>query len=280
MKGFKKLFSDIDLTWKKLIIFACAAGVYTGVMNLIPVFKDTSFSAIAVHFECWIIFALIIILNCKKPLEAVCKTFVFFLISQPLVYLTEAPFLGFRVFTYYPKWFIWTLLTIPMSYIAWFIKKKNTLSAIILSFAAGLLALEVITYLPSVISSFPHYLLSLIFCLFWIIFLPVLLFKTKKNRIITYVITLMMGCGIFFYTMYNEDNNYDVSNILEAEEGNWTYTIDQDNFSLEEDDGYLSISVHGKTDTTAYLQCINEDTGEEKIIKIIYQDGVITFEEE
>ena len=32
----KKLFGGIDLTWKKLIIFAIIAGVYTAIMALSP----------------------------------------------------------------------------------------------------------------------------------------------------------------------------------------------------------------------------------------------------
>lgn len=281
MKLFNKLFFHIDMTWIKVILFACITGVYTGIVNLIPVFKDTSFSSIAVHFECWIIFALIIILNCKKPLEATCKTFVFFLISQPLVYLVETPFLGFEVFKYYPKWFIWTLLTIPMSYIAWYITKKNVVSAIILSLATSLLALTAIQHLLTMMASFPHYLLAFIFCLFWIIFLPLIFFKTKKNRIITYVITLVMGCGIFLYSFRNSASDYSVNNIYEIQEkGNWSYSIDADNFSLDENDGYVEVSVTGKEDTTTYLRCTNDDTGEEKLVKVIYEDGVITFEEE
>lgn len=279
MKKFKFLFSNIDMSWPKVIAFACITGIYTGIMNLIPLFKDTSFSSIAVHFECWIIFALIILLNCKKPLEAALKTFVFFLISQPLVYLVETPFLGFSVFSYYKKWFIWTVLTIPMAYIAWYIRKRNILSAIILSFATGLLSVEAILFISSLLSSFPHYLLALLFCLFWIVCLPLILFKTMKNRILTWVITLLIACGTFIYTIRNEDT-YTTNTIYETEEGDWSYYIDGDNFSLEVNEDYLDISVRGKTDTAAYLHCTDNTTGVEKIVKIIYQDGNITFEEQ
>ena len=47
----KKLFGEIDLTWKKLIIFAVITGLYTGVMALLPVTKDTSFADISISFE-------------------------------------------------------------------------------------------------------------------------------------------------------------------------------------------------------------------------------------
>lgn len=280
MKKLSQLFFSISMSWPKVIIFACMAGIYTGIVNLIPVFQNTSFSSIAVHFECWIIFALFIILNCKKPLEAVGKTFVFFLISQPLVYLVETPVLGFSVFSYYKKWFIWTLLTIPMSYIAWYIKKKNTISAIILSFATGLLALEAVQFVFEMLTSFPHYLLAFLFCLFWIIILPLITFKTKKNRIITYVITILIGCGIFFYSRFSSENNVSVSAAYEVtDQTDWSYQIDDEHFQLEDYGDYVEITVTGSENLETYMHCTDQD-GNEKLVKIIYQDGTLTFEEE
>ena len=83
----KKLFGGINLTWKKLIIFAIIAGTYTAVMALLPITRDTSFRDIAIYFEWWILFGIIIISNSKSPLDSALKCFVFFLISQPLIYL-------------------------------------------------------------------------------------------------------------------------------------------------------------------------------------------------
>ena len=59
----KKLFGEIDLTWKKIILFAIVAGVYTALMALIPITKDTSFRDIATTLEAWILFGVIIISN-------------------------------------------------------------------------------------------------------------------------------------------------------------------------------------------------------------------------
>ena len=47
----KKIFGGINLTWKKLIIFAIIAAVYTATMAIIPITKDTSFRDIAVTLE-------------------------------------------------------------------------------------------------------------------------------------------------------------------------------------------------------------------------------------
>lgn len=42
--------------------------------------------------EAWVFFAVIIIANAKSSLDSALKTFVFFLISQPLIYLLQVPF--------------------------------------------------------------------------------------------------------------------------------------------------------------------------------------------
>ena len=58
MEKIKKLFGNIDLTWKKVILFALIAGIYTAVMAILPLAKDTSFSDLVVSFEVWILFGL------------------------------------------------------------------------------------------------------------------------------------------------------------------------------------------------------------------------------
>jgi len=89
MKKVKKLFGGIDLNWKKLIIFAIIAGVYTAIMAMLPITKNTSFADIAISFEVWILFGILIIMNSKSAKDSALKCFIFFLISQPLVYLTQ-----------------------------------------------------------------------------------------------------------------------------------------------------------------------------------------------
>ena len=61
MEKVKKVFGDVDLTWKKIIIFAIIAGIYTAIMAMVPIAKDTSFSDITVTFEIWILFGIFII---------------------------------------------------------------------------------------------------------------------------------------------------------------------------------------------------------------------------
>ena len=95
----KKIFGGIKMAWPLLILFAVISGLVTGLIALI-VPEGNSFRQIAVTFEAWIVLAIIVVVNCERPLEAACKTFVYFLISQPLVYLVQVPFnsMGFGLF--------------------------------------------------------------------------------------------------------------------------------------------------------------------------------------
>ena len=118
MKKLNKLFGGIDLTWKKLIIFAIIAGIYTAIMAMLPIAKDTSFSDLTARFEVWILFGILIIMNSKSAKDSAMKCFVFFLISQPLVYLVQDVINHSNLFiTYYRYWFMWTIATIPMGFV-------------------------------------------------------------------------------------------------------------------------------------------------------------------
>ena len=197
MEKVKKLFGGINLSWKKLIIFAISTAVYTATMAIIPIAKDTSFSDIAATLEWWILFGVIIICNSKSPKDSALKCFIFFLISQPLIYLLQVPFSwqGWHLFSYYKYWFIWTLLTIPMGYIGYYIKKDNILSVIILLPMLILLAIIGIGFFSSTLKNFPHHLLSGIFCFIAIILIILGVLNKKKNIIISFAIIAIFTIG-------------------------------------------------------------------------------------
>ena len=161
-----KLYGGINITWPRLILFAVGAAVLTSTFLIVPIFKDTSFAKMGETLEAWIFLAIIIIANSKKPLESALKTFVFFLISQPLIYLIQVPFnwQGWGIFQYYKFWFILTLCTFPAAYIGWYIRKKNWLSLVILMPMLILLALIAKDGISHVIYEFPHLLLMVVFC--------------------------------------------------------------------------------------------------------------------
>ena len=162
-----KLYGGINLTWPLVILYAIGTAVLTTIFLVVPIFKGTSFIRMGETLEAWIFFAIIIIANAKKPLESALKTFVFFLISQPLIYLLQVPFSwqGWGLFQYYKFWFILTLLTFPAAYIGWYIKKKNWLSLLILMPMLALLASMTKDGIKIVMNQFPNQLIMVLFCL-------------------------------------------------------------------------------------------------------------------
>ena len=192
-KFLKKVFGGIEMTWKRVIIFAIIAGVYTALMAmLVP--DGNSFHDIAVLPDAWVLLAILIIVNCKTPLDAALKTFVFFLISQPLVYLIQVPFnsMGWGLFGYYKYWFMVTLATFPGAFVAWFIKKDKWYSGVILSVATVLLVWLGVGYAKQCLASFPNHLLSTIYCFGIIPVFIFTIFKDKVPRIITALASLAM----------------------------------------------------------------------------------------
>lgn len=203
----KNLFGKIDLTWKKLITFSVLAGIYTAIMALVSPLKDTSFHDITVTFEVWILFGMIIIMNSKSAKDSALKCFIFFLISQPLVYLIQVPFnkLGFKIFNYYSYWFIWTILTIPMGFIGYYIKKEKWYSVLILIF--GILFLGTGSYEPylkETMFNFPYHLLTTLFCLITMLLYPLFVFNNKKIKMISFIISVLIVVGLTISAFMNK----------------------------------------------------------------------------
>lgn len=181
-----KLFGGIRMTWLRVILFAAATAVVTAIFLIVPFFLGTSFQEMGVSFEAWILFAIIIMTNCEKPLESALKTFVFFLISQPLIYLLQVPFYydGFGIFMYYRTWFIWTLFTFPMAFVGWYLRKRNWLSLLILSPVIVILALYGTGYASTAILRFPDHIIAAIFCFGQILLYLYAFFDDWKKQLV------------------------------------------------------------------------------------------------
>jgi hypothetical protein len=181
---FRKVFGGLDLTWPKLVAAAVSAGVITAAAAIIPGLYHTSFIAITVTFELWILFGIIIIMNSKSNLDSALKCFVFFLISQPLVYLIQVPFseLGWHLFSYYRYWFIWTLLCFPMGFVGYWMKKDRWWGYLILLPMLVLTAFSYMTYFSDFLFSMPRYILITLFCACAMILYPSAIFKNAKIR--------------------------------------------------------------------------------------------------
>lgn len=243
------------MTWKRLVIFAVLTAVVTAVLNLIPAFSDTSFQDIAITFDCWFLFAMFIIMNCKTWKEASIKTFMFFLISQPLIYLIEVPFnsMGWQLFGYYGYWFKLTVLTLPGAAIAFLVKKKNWLSVAVLSVATAYLAYAAVEYFYALTTKFPHHLLSCIFCVALALFFIFAFLDEKKHRIaaLALFVVVLVACAVI-----NKPVN--VSEI-DLEAGDWNYTVEDDSIvTVEKIDGD-SFKMKAKGDGNTILTFENSD---------------------
>ena len=189
----KKLFGEMNLTWKRTILFAIIAGVYTAIMAMIPMAKDTSFADITVSFEVWIFFGIFIIMNSKSAKDSALKCLVFFLISQPLVYLIQDAIKHSNLFiTYYRNWIFWTIATIPMGFIGYYMKKDEWWGLLILAPILVFLGEHYSTYLSKTMFSFPYHLLTTLFCLITLIIYPIAIFNNKKNKIVGIVISILI----------------------------------------------------------------------------------------
>ena len=210
MKKLHQLFFETKMTWKRVILLAVGSAVLTAAVLLIPGIKETSASYLGVTPEAWFVFALIIVMNCEKPLEAAVKTFVFFLISQPLIYLIQVPFYdrGWEIFMYYPYWLKITLLTLPGAVIAWFVKKDNLLSALILAVATGYIGATLVASGFTVVQNFPGELIRAVFCLLEILLFIFVLLKKKRSRIVCAVLTLAVMAAFGYYKLSGRADNY------------------------------------------------------------------------
>lgn len=210
LEKITNIFTKTEMTWKRVIITSVICGIVPGVIMSLSFLDGTSFQQIGISFEFWILAAMFIILNCEKPVEAGLKTFVFFLISQPLIYLVQVPFsyLGWAIFQYYPRWAILTISTLPGGMIAWFTKKNSWLSVLILSVANGILCFELPDFIHTLAHSFPRMLITAVFITWEVVFFVRLLFRENKKRIGAFALALLLllGSGVLHLKNIHSDN--------------------------------------------------------------------------
>lgn len=252
MKNIKKLFGNLNISYKVIILSAIIIGCLVGLLNSTPLLKDTTATDIATYFDFWILCGVLIIMNAKSNKDSALKCFLFFLISQPLIYLTEVPFnsKGWELFSYYPFWGIMTILCLPMGYIGYYLKKDNKWGILILLPIEILLTYSLTNTIHGLMYAFPHHLINLILILSTSIIYPLVIFNNKSNKYIGlalsilcilvfsviaftsssyYETSLKCSCEEFYYdntyNIYLEDSKYGEINIKYYDELN-TYCID------------------------------------------------------
>lgn len=270
----KKFFGEVDLTWRKLIIFAVIAGVVTAVVALVHPLDFTSLHAIAETFEVWILIGIFIIMNSKSNKDSALKCFVFFLISQPLVYLIQVPFdeLGFGLFTYYKYWAIWTVLCLPMGYIGYYMKKNKWWGYLILFPMIALTAYSYYSYIRLFGFCCPRYILICIFCICAMIMYPLVVFNDKKIRRVGAAIGIVLAIGVSTLGLTNpmvystEIMGQDAYNFDDT----YSVQLEDESFgeaSIQDFDGYYMVHVDFKKggDTNVILR---SPKGEERVYSV------------
>lgn len=203
----KRLFGDMPMTWPVVLIFGLVAGVYTGLMNSIPALANTSFHDIAETHEWWVIFAFVIAANSKKGWQCALKTFVFFLVSQPLCFLTEvllgAVSADMAMYYYFTNWGPATLFTLPGGFIAFFITRQNPLGWIVLGMGCALQAILGCHHFGVMLKNPPFHLLTVLVCFASIFFMTWQIQRDKKGRIATIAICALVVAAVLGYVFAN-----------------------------------------------------------------------------
>lgn len=285
LNKLESAFGSVKMTWKNVIIYSLLCGVIPGLIMLPEFLEDTSLQLPGITVEFWILAAMFIILNCEKPVEAGVKTFVFFLISQPLIYLVQVPFcwLHWGIFSYYPRWFYITLATLPGGMIAWYTKKGNLLSVLILSVANFLISLNLSNAVFTVIEAFPKYLLAVLFMVFEIVFLIRCIFKEKKMRTLASVFAAVIFMAMAGYMGYT--GAVQTSSILVEVEGSGPYEITSESeiFSVSFTDNFVKIEYKTKDiqEDGTYTIEYTDSEGNTHEITLFCSDGdCSTYEDE
>ncbi|MBQ2096385.1 MAG: hypothetical protein II474_10815 [Firmicutes bacterium] len=225
-----KLYGGLNMSWPVVLLYAVFAAALTFAFLMLPVFKDTSFARMGVYLEAWFFFAILLMANCKKPLESALKTFVFFLVSQPLIYLFQVPFnaYGWGIFRFYRYWFILTLLTLPMAYIGWYITKRNWLSVLILTPVLAFLGVTAYDAGTACLRQPPRLLVTVLFCILQIVLYVLAFFPDGKKKLIGFAIPIAAAVFMMFFVpqidimstqFLPDDPVFTEEAVLKAEEG-------------------------------------------------------------
>lgn len=259
------------MSWATVIVFAVLSAVAVAVLKLIPALENTSFQDPAVYPEFWMLFGILIAVNCEKWWEASLKVVVFFLISQPLIYLIQVPFspLGFGLFSYYKYWFIITLLTIPAGAAAFFLPKKNWIGTVTMIGGLGLCAAMAAIYFWEVVTSFPHHILSLVFCIGLAIWLLIRYADKKSIRIVGTVI----AAAVFVIMAITQRPI--LGTTLELNEGDWDCTLVEDPSIVEvAEDEENVFTVKAVENGTTFLTFTDEEGNVTEYVATVTNKGV------
>lgn len=205
MRKLRSAFGGLPMQWSAVCVFAALIGIYVGVINQIPGLYDTSFRDIAVTCEWWVLFALLIVTNCRSAWEAGLKCLVFFLISQPIIFLVELPTVGLSAALYYygKIWLPLSLLTLPAGAVAFFVKRQDAWGALLLAVGNTLVALLGVSYFWKLRATFPRHLLTVLSCAAIVAFTIFGIQKKRWTRLLSAAVTALLTAGAILFAVKN-----------------------------------------------------------------------------
>ena len=239
-------------------------------MALIPVFQDTLFITITTTFEVWILFGIIIIMNSKSNMDSAMKCFVFFLISQPLVYLIQVPFSpqGWGLLGYYKYWFVWTVLRLPMGYIGYWMKKDKWWGYLILLPMIAMTAGSYSANFSDFLFSMPRYILISLFCAFAMIVYPLAVFENRKIKTVG---TVISGIAVIVITIICliVPQVYSTAIMSNGEE----YRFDDSYTAYLEDGKYGNVEIQYDESIEDYLLRADFKKAGDTVLTLVSPDG-------
>lgn len=278
MQALKTLFGGLNMTWPKVIIFSLICGVYCGVVNQIPVLADTSITDIAVTWEGWVVLALIIATNCKSPLESCLKCGVFFLISQPLVYLVEMPMLGAYPWHYLNMWAPMIAASFVAGFLAYFLRKQKWYGFVIMFCIVLLISVLGFAYAQVVaMGGFPRHLLTVLFDIAAPIVLAFALREATWERIVCAIAAVAIVCAGFAWGLLGSLDSYASEPLPQGT--TWTGVSWNagcvDDIQIEGDGDDQQISIHARSIGEGTIQ-VNDEKGETITFLVsVSSDGAI-----
>lgn len=201
----KKLFGGFTIGWPAVIVFALVAGLWAGAMNSIPATENTSLRDIAISYEWWVIFAFIVATNNDKAWKAALKVFVFFAISQPVVFAIEIaahsvePHMAW--YYYSTIWGPATLFTLPGGFIAYFAKKQNVLGCIVLGLACTIQLVLGVHYTLAAVASPPYHALSAVVCYVSALVMAFQLQESTGRKLLALLIAVAVTAALVAYVV-------------------------------------------------------------------------------
>jgi len=203
--SMKKLFGNLKMGYKEVLIFSFCVGLFCGVFGGMPILKDSSFTDMAGGYEWWTLWAVIICVNSKNYKDAGLKCGLFFLITQPLQFFIQAFLYSHNYLNalYYTR--VWLPVIIGTFFggmVAYHAKKDNMIGAIVLGLGNTIEGMMFIHYLYSFINNPPKHLIATLISIISIILMTKYLQKGQR-RIIALIIPLIL-CGIvLIYALIN-----------------------------------------------------------------------------